>query len=140
TDDVEKIDAAGEARVVAVAERVVREIADRPARLTPVRVAAPPPVAGGREGSNVYLGSIPDMGASEVPGLRLSGVRAGSPADAGGLRAGDVIVALGGRPVKDLYSYSEALYAHKPGERVEIVYLRGDARQTTTVTLGKRGQ
>ncbi|HET7186649.1 MAG TPA: M28 family peptidase [Gemmatimonadaceae bacterium] len=140
TDDAEKINSAGEARVVTVAERVVRAIADRPARLTPVRVAAPPPVAGGREGSNVYLGSIPDMGASDVPGLRLSGVRGGSPADVAGLRAGDVIVELGGKVVKDLYSYSDALYSRKPGEQVAIVFLRSGARQTTTVTLGKRGQ
>ena len=140
TDDAEKINSAGEAKVVTVAERVVRAIADRSTRLTPVRVAAPPPVAGGREGTNVYLGSIPDMGASDVPGLRLSGVRGGSPADVAGLRAGDVIVELGGKLVKDLYSYSDALYSHKPGEQVVIVFLRGAARQSTTVTLGKRGQ
>jgi aminopeptidase YwaD len=139
SDDAAKIDAPGEARVVAVAERVVREIADRPVRLTPVRSAAPAPVAGGREGSNVYLGSIPDMSAGDTLGLRLSGVRGGSPADAAGLRAGDVIVELGGRPVKDLYSYSDALYAHQPGDRVAIVFLRNGVRQTTSVTLGKRG-
>src|SRR6185436_6331968 len=86
TDDVEKIDAAGEARVVAVAERVVRAIAARAAPLTPVRAAAPTPTAGGREGSNVYLGSIPDMSAAETAGLRLTGVRDGSPADSAGLR------------------------------------------------------
>jgi S1-C subfamily serine protease len=70
----------------------------------------------------------------------LSGVRPGSPADAAGLRAGDVIVALGGRVVKDLYSYSDALYAHQPGERVDIVYLREGERRTSTATLGRRGQ
>jgi membrane-associated protease RseP (regulator of RpoE activity) len=140
TDDVEKINAGGEARVVAVAERVVRAIADRTAPLTPVRGAAPAPTAGGREGSNVYLGSVPDMSAGDAPGLRLSGVRPGSPADAAGLRAGDVIVELGGRPVKDLYGYSDALYAHKPGDRVEIVFLRNGERGKASVTLGKRGQ
>ena len=140
SDDVERIEADGEARVVAMAERVVRAIADRPARLTPVRVAAPAPMAGGRTGSNVYLGSIPDMSAGDADGLRLSGVRAGSPADSAGLRAGDVIVQLGGRAVKDLYGYSDALYARTPGERVVIVYLRNGARSTTTVILGKRGQ
>ena len=140
TDDVEKINAEGEARVVAIAERVVRAIADRPARLTPGRIAASAPVAGAREGSNVYLGSIPDMSAGDTPGLRLSGVRAGSPADVAGLRAGDVIVSLGGRPVKDLYSYSDALYAHKPGDRVDIELLRNGVRQTAAVTLGTRGQ
>ena len=139
TDDVEKIDAAGEARVVDVAERVVRAIADRPERLTPVRVAAPT-MAPARQGSNVYLGTIPDMASSDVPGLRLTGVRAGSPADKGGLVAGDIIVGFAGRVVKDLYSYSEALYAHKPGEEVEVVYLRGGERRTTKVTLGTRGQ
>lgn len=139
SDDADRIDAGGEARVVALAERVVRAIADRPERLTPVRAAAPAPVAGRSEGSNVYLGTIPDMAAGDVPGLRLSGVRAGSPADVAGLRAGDVVVALGGRVVTDLYSYSEALYAHQPGDRVEIAYLRGGVRATTTVTLGRRG-
>ena len=140
SDDVERIDAAGAARVVAVAERIVRTLADRPARLTPVRSAAPAPMAGGRTGSDVFLGSIPDMSASEVPGLRLSGVRAGSPADVGGLKAGDLIVELGGRAVKDLYGYSDALYAHRPGDRVEIAFLRDGRRQVTIVTLGKRGQ
>jgi aminopeptidase YwaD len=139
TDDVEKIDAAGVARVAAVAERVVRAIADRPDRLTPVRVAAAPTVAPTR-GSNVYLGTIPDMAASDAPGLRLTGVRAGSPAEKGGLAAGDVIVRFAGRDVKDLYTYSEALYAHKPGDEVEVVFLRGGERRTTRVTLGTRGQ
>ena len=139
TDDVEKINAPGEARVVALAERIVRSIADRESRMTAVRVAAPV-AAGSREGSNTYLGSIPDMSAGEVPGLRLSGVRAGSPADLGGLKAGDIIVELGGKPVKDLYSYTDALYAHKPSEKVAIVYLRGGERRSTDVTLGKRGQ
>jgi S1-C subfamily serine protease len=93
-----------------------------------------------REGSNVYLGTIPDMAAGDTPGLKLTGVRAGSPADKGGLAAGDVIVGFAGRTVKDLYSYSEALYAQKPGDEVEVVYLRGGARRTTKVTLGTRGQ
>ena len=140
TDDVEKIDAAGTARVVAVAERVIRAIADRQERLTVVQTAAAPTMAPARQGSNVYLGTIPDMAASDVPGLRLTGVRAGSPADKGGLAAGDVIVRFAGREVKDLYSYSEALYARKPGDEVEVVYLRGAERRTTRVTLGTRGQ
>jgi hypothetical protein len=140
TDDVEKINAAGEARVVTLAERAVRAIADRPARLSPVRMAAAPRMSSAREGSSVYLGTIPDMAAGDTPGLRLTGVRPGSPADKGGLAAGDVVVQFAGREVKDLYSYSEALYAHKPGDEVEVVYLRGGTRHSTRVTLGTRGQ
>jgi aminopeptidase YwaD len=139
TDDVERINAPGEARVVALAERVVRAIADRPAKLEAVRVAGPA-MSPRREGSNVYLGTIPDMSAGDVPGLKLTGVRAGSPADKGGLKEGDIVVGLGGKEVKDLYTYSDALYAHQPGDEVEIAYLRGGKRATTKVTLGARPQ
>ena len=137
-DTPDKINAAGEARVVDLAERVVRDIADRPARLTYVRVAAPVQ-ASSREGTDVYLGSIPDMAGGDTPGLKLTGVRAGSPADVGGIKAGDVIVEFGGKPVKDLYQYSDALYAHKPGDEVTVVVLRDGQRVSLKVKLGKRG-
>lgn len=139
TDDADKINAAGAAKVVSLAERVVREIDARDARLTFVRGAAAPTVAGARTGSNVYLGSIPDMAAAEVAGLRLTGVRAGSPADSAGLKAGDVVVELGGRVVSDLQTYSDALYSFKPGDEVEIVVLRAAERLRVKVRLGRRG-
>ena len=139
TDDADKINAGGEARVVDLALRVARAVADRPARLTFVHIAAPVRTAVSEEGKQTYLGTVPDMGASETKGLLLTGVRAGSPADLGGLKAGDVIVELGGVAVKDLYSYSDALYAHKPGDVVKIVVLRGGERLELSVTLGRRG-
>jgi hypothetical protein len=139
SDDADKINAAGEARVIALAERVVRAIDARDSRLTFVRSAAPPPVAGARTGSSVYLGSIPDMSAPDVKGLRLVGVRAGSPADSAGLRAGDVVVELGGKAVTDLQTYSDALYSHQPGEEVEIVVLRNAERVKLRARLGRRG-
>lgn len=125
--------------MVTVAERVAREIGDRPGRLTFTRAVAAAPVGATREGSDVYLGSIPDMAGDDTPGLKLTGVRAGSPADVGGLEAGDVIVEFDGKPVKDLFEYSNALYAHKPGDEVGIVVLRAGKRLTLHVKLGKRG-
>ncbi|MEO8193460.1 MAG: M28 family peptidase [Gemmatimonadales bacterium] len=139
TDDVEKIDAGGEARVVDLAWRMVESIDNRPARLTFVRSTAPSRMGGRSQGSQVYLGSVPDMAAGTVPGLRLTGVRAGSPAEKGGLVADDIIVEFGGAAVSDLQSYSDALYSHKPGEVVKVVFLRGGKRMETTVTLGTRG-
>lgn len=137
TDTPDKINSGGEARVVALAERLVRAVADRPGRLTFVRVAAPVQSAG--SGSDVYLGTIPDMAGGDTPGLRITGVRAGSPAELGGLKSEDVIVEFDGKPVKDLYQYSEALYARKPGDDVAVVVLRGGQRVTLKVKLGKRG-
>ena len=138
SDLPDRINAGGEARIVALAERIARDVADRPARLTFVR-ATVSQASSNRTGSSVYLGSIPDMAGGDAPGLRLSGVTAGSPADLGGLKAGDLIVELDGKPIKDLYSYSDALYARKPGDEVTIVLVRDGQRLTRRVTLGKRG-
>jgi Peptidase family M28/PDZ domain len=139
TDDVDKINAAGEDTVVGIAERVIRDVADRSARVTFVRVPTKPSLAASSSGSEVYFGSIPDMAAGEIAGERLTGITPGSPAERGGLKAGDVVVEFGGEPVSDLTTYSQALYAHKPGDAVTVVVVRGGQRLTLTVTLGKRG-
>lgn len=139
TDDAHRVSAAGAARVVELARQVILGMDARDEPLTFVRASAPPPVARG-SGSNVYFGSVPDMAGSDVQGLRLSGVRAGSPADSAGLRAGDVIVEFDGKPVTDLQSYSEALYGKQPGDIVEIVAMRGDGRIRVLARLGRRGQ
>jgi len=138
TDDAEKVNAAGIARVVSVAERVTREIADRPEPLSFVRAVAAAPTTSKRENTSAYLGSIPDMGAADVKGVRLTGVRAESPADKAGLKAGDIIVEFAGKPVNDLYAYTDALYAQQPGDTVDVVVLRGTERMTVKVTLGRR--
>ena len=96
-------------------------------------------MASSRSSSQAYLGSVPDMGATDVKGLRLSGVRPGSPADSGGLKQGDVIVEISGKAVTDLYTYTDALYSHEPGQLIDITVLRAGARLTMRVKLGRRG-
>ena len=141
TDDADKINAAGMQRVVAFAERIARTLADRPTHLTFVRAPATATrTAAARSGGpQPSMGTIPDMGAGDVPGLRLSGVSPGSAAEHAGLRTGDVIVEFDGQTITDLQSYSDALYSHKPGDEVGVTVLRGGERMTVRVTLGRRG-
>ena len=120
------------------AERIARAIADRPARLTYVRSAQPRQMTQG-DGNGAYFGSIPDMSAADVVGVRLMGVTPGSPADKAGVRKGDVVVEFGGTAVKDLYQYTDALRAHKPGDEVTVVVERNGKRVTVTARLGSRG-
>ena len=138
TDDAPLVSAAGMARVVDFAERIVREIADRPAPLTYQRSAAPVASGPSSNSNRVYLGTIPDMAAGDGSGLRITGVTPGSPGDAAGLRAGDVVVELAGKPVTDLYSYTEALYANAPGDVVRIVVVRDGRRVALEATLAAR--
>jgi aminopeptidase YwaD len=139
TDVASKINVPGEARVIDYAARIVRAIADRPARLTYVRAPQPPPSMSAGPGHGTYFGSVPDMGASDVAGVRLAGVTPGSPADRAGVHSGDIVVEFGGKIVKDIYDYTDAIGAHKPGDVVEVIVLRAGARLALTATLGKRG-
>ena len=149
-DDWETLDGEGLARVTELVADVALAVAGTPGgavlALTPVRQepanphggAVPEPSdPGAARGYGPYLGTIPDMASTEA-GVRLTGVREGSPAEEGGLRAGDVIVEFAGREVGDLYAYTYALRDHAPGDRVEIVVLRGGERVTLSVVLGER--
>lgn len=141
TDDWEKINADGLAKVADFTTAVVRTLATRREPLTFVRV--PPPVlttpsTSSASGYGAYLGTVPDM--SDNPGgVRLTGVRAGSPAEQAGLRGNDIIVQIGDTPVADLQAMTNALRTHKPGDVVEIRILREGLERRLSVTLGARG-
>jgi Zn-dependent M28 family amino/carboxypeptidase len=86
--------------------------------------------------SRPYFGSIPDFG-NETPGYALSGVSAGSPADLGGLKGGDVIVEFAKQKITGLDDFDLALRKFKPGEEVEVVVLRKGERVPLKVRLGQ---
>jgi putative serine protease PepD len=76
--------------------------------------------------------------ATASNGVRLSQVRSGTPAAAAGLRVGDVVTALDGKPVNDVATLGSAIDAKRPGDTVSITYLRGSASRTVKVKLAER--
>jgi putative serine protease PepD len=77
---------------------------------------------------------------SDSPGgVRLLGVRAGSPAEKAGLRGDDIITRIGDMAVTDLQAMTDALRSHEPGDTVDIVVRRGNDVTTLRATLGSRG-
>jgi S1-C subfamily serine protease len=124
---------------------LVTALANRPGPLTPVTAAPPAPagtgdstMASGTPGYGAYLGTVPDM-TDSPGGVRLLGVRAGSPAEKAGLRGDDIITRIGDMNVPDLQAMTEALRAHQPGDTVDIVVKRGKDVTTVRATLGSRG-
>lgn len=74
----------------------------------------------------VTLGLMPDVtGASTVPGLRADIVVAGKPAHAAGMKSGDIIQEIDGKPVNDINEYMERLSELKAGTTIPVKVLRG---------------
>lgn len=135
TDDADKINSPGEAKVIGLIGDIAWNLATRPDRPTYVSFPQPKPPA---MGNGAWLGTVPDM--TESPGgVKLSGVQDGSPAAAAGLQRGDVIVQIGDVVVKNLYDMANALAKHHPGDTVTVAVMRNDVRVETTAILGKRG-
>jgi hypothetical protein len=133
TDTPDKIDAVGATKILALVARTASAIAALPERpaYQEVAVAAP-----GRSRARASLGTIPEYGAGVV-GVLLGGVRPGSPADQAGLKAGDILIGLGGKTIRNIEEYTAALGAFAPGETVELIVKRGAETLTLKATLAE---
>jgi hypothetical protein len=139
SDTWDRIDADGLRTVTTVAYRVVRALADREDRPAFVRVPGGPPRAGaGATGYGPYFGAVPDFGEAPQPGVRLGGVRPGSPADRAGLQAGDVIVRFAGVTVRTLDDLVFALRSRRAGEAIEVTYVRDGSERAVQAVLEER--
>jgi acetylornithine deacetylase/succinyl-diaminopimelate desuccinylase-like protein len=138
SDDADKINADGIVAVADLAAELTRRLDRMSGPLTYVDV--PPPAqaaAGSSDRPRPSLGTIPDM-SEEPGGVRISGVRTGSAAEAAGMRAGDVLIGIGSATIANLQDFQNALVQHAAGDRVEIRYRRGDQVIAVMVTLGAR--
>jgi len=139
TDDWDKLNVTGIVEVAQFVADLALALANRTGPLTFVDSPRPQASTGG-SGYGAYLGTIPDMSGGGVSdGVRITGVRAGSPAEQAGLIAGDVITAIGDKHIANLYDMTDALRAHQPGDTVVIVSRREDVERRATTVLGKRG-
>jgi len=93
------------------------------------------------------------FGLKAEHGAWVQAVSPSGPADQAGLKAGDhrerfqdgqyqvggdVIVAVGGRPVREEDDVAQALVGRRPGSTVALEILRDGARKTLRVKLGER--
>ncbi|HEY1351681.1 MAG TPA: trypsin-like peptidase domain-containing protein [Ktedonobacteraceae bacterium] len=96
----------------------------------------------GRAAMGVQLMNVDAVRAVEhnlavASGALVVGITAGGPAEAGGLKPGDVIIQIGTHPVAVVTDFAAALLALRPGEVVSVTLYRGSERLTIKVTLGE---
>jgi hypothetical protein len=126
SDTAEAIDPEGLIKVASVAKEVIEYLASRIEPLIPSlneHMRNPASVTKESARRKVGLGIIPDFSFAGT-GCRLSGVIPGSPAEANGLREGDIVIRLNSSPVTNLKDLSEILKTLAHGARVTVVFIR----------------
>ena len=75
------------------------------------------------------------LGLKTTEGAIVDRAMPGTPAAEAGLQAGDVITKVNGQEVKDAGDLTREIGSMKPGEKIDLSYLRNGAEQTADVTL-----
>ncbi len=143
SDTWDKIDAPDAVRLLDLIADVTDHLTDGSARPQYVRVVEVQPAGevashtGTVSGYGPDFGSIPDF--TEIPnGVRFADVRPGSPAAKAGLKAGDILTEFDGKRIQNLYDFTYALRAKKPGQEVLVKVLRGTETIEAKVLLTAR--
>jgi len=134
-DDVNKINFKGEELATKYIYSLVTELSNRPKRL--IFTESGPkskPMRSGR-GLKVRLGIIPDVSGATNNGLKAIGVTENNPAYKAGMKSGDIITAINGKPVKNIQDYMFRLSELKPGMTVSVEIKRGEQKMVLVVQL-----
>ena len=133
TDTPDKLNYDGAAQVARLMAAIAADLAATDAE--PVWIESKSSERQGqRAAMRVYLGTIPDYSQGDIEGVRLSGVSPVGPAAKAGLRGGDVIVALSGREIKNIYDYTFILGELKIDTETSIDILRDGRKQSLKIT------
>jgi membrane-associated protease RseP (regulator of RpoE activity) len=137
TDDTERFEAGGAAKVAALATLLARELC----ALESIAFV-PPPIDAGRQrgegGVRAWFGSVPNYTYGEK-GVLIDGTSKGSPAERAGFLAGDVLQWIGDVELSTVSDMVYALLRYKPGDVVLVKYLRDGKQAEVRVTLSLRG-
>jgi serine protease Do len=73
-------------------------------------------------------------------GVTISDVTAGSPAEQAGLKVGDTIISVDGKPVKNGDELVADIASRKPGSKVVLGFIRNNKKQEASVTVADRAK
>ena len=133
-DDADLLNYEGEKGISDLVTDMVRTAAARPEALVYVE-SGPKSRPSTSRRFRVTLGIMPDVSSSESKGLRADAVMKGRPAEVAGMKKGDIIVAMEGKPVNGVYEYMDRLSDFSPGQRISVEVLRDGKKVVLIVEL-----
>ena len=136
SDTADKINYGGLLKITNYVAEIVKAVDSNQTKPT-YKVAQSSGTPGGRMSFNVSLGTVPGYGDSN-DGMLIDGVRDNSPAAKTGLKAGDKIVKLAGKDVRNVQDYTFILGELKADVEYEIVIMRGTEKLTLKIIPAAR--
>ncbi len=133
-DDAERINYEGLQTVTGFTFRLASAIANAPARLV-FRESGPKEEAMPSQRFRVTLGFMPDFSATDVEGVRVDLVTKGKAAERGGIKNGDIITAIDGRAVKNIYDYMYRLSKLNRNQIISVELLRDGKKEVLIIRL-----
>ncbi len=122
-DDAELLNYDGQKTVSDFVYDIVMEVATNGKDLA-FQEAGPKKPEMSRKKFKVTLGIMPDVASTDVKGLRADAVMKGRPAFNAGMKKGDIIIALDGKKIDNIYDYMNRLSDLKVGQRINVDVLR----------------
>jgi hypothetical protein len=133
SDTADKINVPGMMRVANLVQELAGYLETVPERPQYVKVPRRPG-GGTRMGGGPRLGIMPEYGA-DGDGVLVGGVVEGRPAAKAGVKEGDRIVEIAGKPVKNLEAYMALMAGHRRGDALDLGILREGKKVTLKITL-----
>jgi aminopeptidase YwaD len=138
SDTSDKINAPGAIKVLSLVYMMMDRLTAEVQRLQYTEVKEPQTPGGGSGGGyGPYFGSVPDF-TEGLSGVLFADVQNNSPAAKAGLKQGDLMTQFDGKPIQNLYDFTYALRAKKPGDVVAVTVKRNGQDVKVNVTLEAR--
>jgi hypothetical protein len=132
SDTSDKINVRGMRRVAELSQDVLGQLTTTEPRPVWIKVKV---AGGGGRGDGPRLGIMPGNYGEKGDGLLIDDVASGGPAAKAGLKSGDVIVEIAGKPVKNIQTYMTIMGTQKKGDTIDVTILRDSKKQTVKVKL-----
>ncbi|HEY3389919.1 MAG TPA: M20/M25/M40 family metallo-hydrolase, partial [Prolixibacteraceae bacterium] len=135
SDTWDKINYEGMVKISDMAFRIISDLANMDTKLR-FKEAGPKemPNRGSRK-KGITLGIMPDFAGNVKNGLRADLVTPGRPAALGGMKKGDIITSINGKPVNNIQDYMFRMNQLKPGESIAVEVLRDSQKMVLIIQL-----
>lgn len=132
-DDREKINYNGMVEIINFTEKLICQIANYTGNIEFKETRSKQELS--RHDLKIRLGIIPNIAGGSYEGLLIEGIKSGGYAEKGGLKKGDIIVAIDGKEVKNIYDYMSRLNQLETGKTINIEVIRNGKKEVLLIQL-----